>query len=44
MLTLLTKAVIQKQEHIGLACQTSEAQGRAKSIYTLREVRVGYLG
>lgn len=41
---LLTKAIIQQQEHVGLACQTSEAQARAKSLYTLSEVRIRYLG
>jgi hypothetical protein len=40
---LLTKAIIQEQYHVGLACQTSEAQARAEGLYTLRELRVRYL-
>jgi hypothetical protein len=40
---MLTKAIIEKQEHIGLACQTSHAQARAKSRYALDEVSVGNL-
>jgi hypothetical protein len=40
---MLTKAIIEKQEYIGLACQTGQAQARAKSRYALDEVSVGNL-
>ena len=40
---MLTKAIIEKQEHIGFACQTGQAQARAKSRYALDEVSVGNL-
>jgi hypothetical protein len=40
----LTKAIVQEQQYVGLACQTREAQACAKGLYTLRELRVGYLG
>jgi hypothetical protein len=40
---MLTEAIVEKQEHIGLACQTSQAQARAKGRYALDEVSVGSL-
>jgi hypothetical protein len=40
---MLTKTIVEKQEHIGLACQTCHAQARAKSRYTLDEVGIGDL-
>lgn len=35
-----TKAIIEKQEHIGLACQTRHAQTCAESRYALGEVSI----
>ena len=37
---MLTKAIIEKQEHIGLACQTSHAQTCAESRYAFGEVSI----
>jgi hypothetical protein len=40
---MLTKAIVEKQEHIGLACQTGQTQARAKSGHALGETGVGNL-
>jgi hypothetical protein len=40
---MLTKTIVKKQEHIGLACQTGQTQTRAKSRYALDEVSIGDL-
>jgi hypothetical protein len=40
---MLTKAIIEKQEHIGLACQTGHAQTCAESRYALGELSIGNL-
>ena len=37
---MLTKAIIEKQEHIGLACQTGHAQTCAEGRYALGEMGI----
>jgi len=40
---MLTKAIIEEQKYIGLACQAGHAQTCAKSCYALGEVGIGNL-
>jgi hypothetical protein len=40
---MLTKAIVEEQEHIGFACQTSRAQTRTESPYAFGELGVGNL-